>query len=577
MEKCWDPSSLIFLSFNARTRNWAAIPTGFLVSLLRDLFLSEAQRLVTFPAEEARYGVLPGAQPFDGTGVLDDGNPSVLCLLGAAWVQQDYVHRVLTWKRRFGTRFVMTIHDLISIYAPETCDQDTARVFEEFMRRALPHIDHILAVSENTAKDARRYLATLQIPEPGITVTKNGSSFAEFLTDVQGGGTTLRDLPRRFVLFVATIEGRKNHQLIFEIWRRMVEAGDDPPHLICVGRLGWKATSFISGLVETNYLDGRIHLLREISDTDLRTLYSRCLFTVCPTLYEGWGLPVGESLAMGKICVCSNRSSIPEVAGDCGVYIDIDSIERSLAVIRDLIRDKQAREALEAKIRSDYVPVTWRSVAARVVAACRASVDVEWPEPYPYAALHYSTEISFGLLDQDTDGTGDLVLARIVDARLGHFKHDPLDRQSFLLGEAIRSAGSWAQPERWGTWLCDSGGDMVCALAADASQFYFAFLRLRVCGELHEQPVRLLANGERLWEGLIGPQSKDIVLRVRKRGGATTAWRLRIGAELDLSADVRSRIMAIDSRIPTIGFERFIVVPENDLKARLDVLSNLLL
>ncbi len=158
------PSAMVFLSFNARSRNWVAIPTGFLISLLRDLFLPDAQRLVSFPAEEARYGVLPGAQPFDGTGVLDDGNPSVLCLLGAAWVHQDYVHRVLACKRRFGTKFVMTVHDLIPIYARETCDQDTARVFEEFMRRALRHVDHILAVSENTAKDVRRYLAALQVP-----------------------------------------------------------------------------------------------------------------------------------------------------------------------------------------------------------------------------------------------------------------------------------------------------------------------------------------------------------------------------------------------------------------------------
>src|SRR6202011_1529090 len=147
------PSSIVFLSFNARTKQWVAIPTGFLASLLRDLFLPESQRLVNFSADDARYGVLPGAKAFDGIGVLDDGSPSVLCLLGAAWVQQDYIHRVLAWKRRFGTRFVMTVHDLIPIYARETCDQDTARVFDAFMRRALPHVDHVLAVSENTAKD----------------------------------------------------------------------------------------------------------------------------------------------------------------------------------------------------------------------------------------------------------------------------------------------------------------------------------------------------------------------------------------------------------------------------------------
>jgi len=569
------PSAVTFLSFNAKSRNWIAIPTGFLMSLLRDFFLPDEQRLIQFPAEEARYGVLPGARAFDGTGVLDDGNPSVLCLLGAAWVHQDYVHRVIGLKRRFGTRFVMTVHDLIPMYARETCDQDTARVFEEFMRRALPHVDHILAVSENTAKDVRRFLATLQVPEPAITVTKNGSSFAEFLPQVANINRALLDLPERFVLFVATIEGRKNHQLIFDIWRQMIEQGEDPPHLICVGRLGWKATTFVSALVETNYLDGRVHLLREVSDTDLLALYKHCLFTVCPTFYEGWGLPVGESLAMGKICVSSDRASVPEVAGACGVYIDIGRPDQCLKVIRDLIHNDQDRKELEAKIRREYVPITWRSVSERVASACETSITVKWQEPYPYTAMPYSTEVSFGRLNQDVDGTGELLLTRIVDARVGHFKQEPLGQQSFLLGEAIRSGGSWAQPEQWGTWLCHAGGDIVMSLAPDASQFDFVWVRLRVCGVLHEQPIRLLANGVRLWEGRIGPHSHDLMLRVRKGAtAATSRWRLRLGIEVDLTPALRDQIGALDGRIPTVGLERLMIVPENDLKTRLDVLSN---
>ncbi len=138
------PASALFLSYSSATRNWVAIPPAFLISLLRDLFLPEPTEASEFSAEAARYGVLPGAQAFNGAGVLDDGNPSVLCLLGAAWVNQDYLHRVLALKRRFGTRFVMTIHDLIPIYARDTCDQDTTRVFEAFMRRVLRHADHIL-------------------------------------------------------------------------------------------------------------------------------------------------------------------------------------------------------------------------------------------------------------------------------------------------------------------------------------------------------------------------------------------------------------------------------------------------
>jgi glycosyltransferase involved in cell wall biosynthesis len=567
-------SQLVFLSFNAKTRNWVVIPTGFLATLLEDLFLSEPQRLVSFPAEEARYGMLPGARAFDGTGVLDDGHPSVLCLLGAAWVHQDYLHRVLALKRRFGTKFVMTVHDLIPIYARETCDQDTARVFEEFMRRALRHADHILSVSENTARDVRRYARSLTIPEPPITVTRNGSSFAEFLPKGMplAGETDLPALPERFVLFVATIEGRKNHQLMLDIWRRMIADGDDPPHLVCVGRLGWKSSAFISVLVETDYLGGRVHLLRDICDADLRLLYSRCLFTVCPTLYEGWGLPVGESLAMGKICVSSDRASVPEVAGEFGVYIDIGNFEQSLETIRGLIADPAARRKLEQKIGRFYTPITWHSVAEKVVAACRAAPETEWQEPYPYAAIPYSTEISFGRLDRDADGTGEALLARIAKMRHGHFLREPLGEQNFLWGEEARSAGSWAYPEDWGTWACHAGGELALGLATNQSQTYFVCLRLRASGPMIEHPIRISADGETVWHNSIGPRPRNIVLRVRRRAAGKDGWRLRLRAETDLSPELQSKIATEDSRIPTIGFERLVIVPEDDLKTRVDIL-----
>ena len=107
-----------------------------------------------------------------------------------------------------------------------------------------------------------------------------------------------------------------------------------------------------------------------------------------PSLYEGWGLPVGESLAAGKICVCSNRASLPEVAGAFGVYIDIDDPEQSLRVVRGLIADAPGRKRLEQNIRRNYQPIAWRTVAERVVAACKSAAEIEWREPYPYPAIH---------------------------------------------------------------------------------------------------------------------------------------------------------------------------------------------
>src|SRR5438067_9577160 len=126
-------------------------------------------------------------------------------------------------------------------------------------------------------------------PAPPITVTQNGSSFDEFLAKGGAGQIGLEELPGRYVLFVATVEGRKNHRLMLDVWRRMVETGDDPPYLVCVGRLGWKSEAFLAELVESDYLNGKVILLQDVSDADLGLLYSRCLFTVCPSLYEGWG------------------------------------------------------------------------------------------------------------------------------------------------------------------------------------------------------------------------------------------------------------------------------------------------
>jgi glycosyltransferase involved in cell wall biosynthesis len=571
--------ALTFLSFNARRRNWVSIPTAFLMMLLEDLFLPESHRVVSFPAEEARFGLLPGAREFNGVGVLDDGVPSVLCLLGAAWVHQDYLHRVLALKRQFGTKFVMTVHDLIPVYARETCDQDTARVFDEFMKRALRHSDHVLSVSEHTAADIRRYTASLQIPPPPVTVTRNGSSFAEFMPETQGSGELRSaDIPERFVLFVATIEGRKNHQLLLKIWQRMIAAGDEPPHLVCVGRLGWKSSTFIEELVESDYLDRRVQLLREISDTDLRLLYSRCLFTVYPTLYEGWGLPIGEALALGKICVCSSRASVPEVAGDLGVYIDIDDFEGTLDVVRDLIADQPKRKRLEGRIRRRYKPITWRSVAEKVVEVCLSTAREKWREPYPYTAIPYSSEISFGRLDRSTDSIGEALLSRILMARRGLFLSEPLKDQAFLWGEESRSAGSWAFPENWGTWACYSGGEIALALPANDSDFYYVILRLRTSEPVGEQPIQLAANRELVWAGSIGPDSRDIAVRVRRKpNGVDGGWRLNLRAQIELSSELRDRIAATDPRVPTIGFERLIVVPDDDLKTRLDIMYALLL
>ena len=104
------------------------------------------------------------------------------------------------------------------------------------------------------------------------------------------------------------------------------------------------------------------------------------------------------------------------------------------------------------------------------------------------------------------------------------------------------------------------------------------FVRLRASGPVVEQPIRISANGDLVWEGGLGPKPRDVVLRVRRRlAGAAGGWRLRLRSQIDLTPELSAEIAAQDSRVPTVGFERLIVVPENDLKTRLDIVYTLLL
>ena len=209
--------------------------------------------------------------------------------------------------------------------------------------------------------------------------------------------------------------------------------------------------------------------------------------------------------------------------------------------------------------------------------ACKAAAEIEWREPYPYAAIPYSSEVSFAWFGGDDQRTsGDELLTRIVDARRGYFLRHPLTEDSFLRGEEARAIGIWSEPENWGTWLCQGGGEIVLGLAPDDSELYHLFLRLRASGPLAESRIRLLANGEPVWEGAIGPQGRNIITHLRRRGAGTASWLLRLRVEVELSPETRAQIATLDRRVPTIGFERLVVVPENDLKTRVDILYTLL-
>jgi glycosyltransferase involved in cell wall biosynthesis len=171
---------------------------------------------------------------------------------------------------------------------------------------------------------------------------------------------------------VSTIERRKNHETLYRAYTRLVEAGEaNLPLLVFVGMPGWGVNDLMADLRLDPRTKDLIKLLHHVNDADLARLYQHALMTVFPSLYEGWGLPVAESLAAGKCCLASGVASIPEVGGDLVDYVDPWNVpawsERLLWYFNNpsLVADKEAR------IKESYQPMSWPKCAEDVFSHAR--------------------------------------------------------------------------------------------------------------------------------------------------------------------------------------------------------------
>ena len=166
-----------------------------------------------------------------------------------------------------------------------------------------------------------------------------------------------------YVLIVGTMEVRKNLWRVATVWDRLRrEKGRELPKLVITGRKGWLNDDFENWMKATGNLGGWIQFVEGASDDILAYLYRNCLFTITASFYEGWGLPIGESLAYGKTAVVSNTSSMPEVGEDMVEYCDPHSLDSIEAACLKLIDNPVHRQDMEARITSDRLR-SWEDVA----------------------------------------------------------------------------------------------------------------------------------------------------------------------------------------------------------------------
>ena len=299
-----------------------------------------------------------------------------LLVLGAPWNRERYsdLARYLRDTKRM--RFGVLVHDLVPIRHPEWCHRGVPRMFREWYTDVLPFCDVVFANSRHTAADVEAYAHEASLALNGrVRPLPIGSGFG---TGGQYDGVQPPDLPipGSYVLFVSTMEARKNHALLVRVWSMLLDevatgsrAADSVPDLVFAGRIGWLVADLLAQLDHTGWLAGRIRFVADPDDSELRALYAGCRFTVFPSWHEGWGLPVTESLALGKPCLASNAASLPEAGGPLCRYFDPGSVTSAHTAIAATLDDPVGLATWQAQIRRDWHPTPWTQTAQALIAA----------------------------------------------------------------------------------------------------------------------------------------------------------------------------------------------------------------
>jgi glycosyltransferase involved in cell wall biosynthesis len=295
--------------------------------------------------------------------------------IGAGWGIPGYIKSIADVKRCYGIKFSMLLHDLIPIKYESLVEPHHTVQFRSWLREAITVADIVFTNSKYTRTALIEFAAESGWRLPRVEVLPLGSGLAGRLAARDQATTSF---PARYVLFVSTIEARKNHWLLVRVWQRLLERhGADPvPNLIFAGKIGWLVDDLLADLEASEYLNGKIILLRGLTDAELQQAYRSCLFTVFPSFCEGWGLPIAESLAHGKFCVASNRTSIPEVAGNLIDYFDPSNEDDALAKIERPLTDPAYLAAREARLRGEYRPRTWADCAHALIGTVDQTVDL---------------------------------------------------------------------------------------------------------------------------------------------------------------------------------------------------------
>jgi len=274
---------------------------------------------------------------------------------------------------------VVTVHDMSLRLYPQCHPIRRLLLNRPLMHVAITKASAIVTVSHSARRDLLRFH---RVPPDRVSVVHEAASpvFRPITDRARLDAIKARyGLPARFILYVGTIEPRKNLARLMTAFAEARKAGI-PHRLVCVGPYGWSSRD-LSGHIDRLGIGHAVHFTGYVPFEDLPAIYNLADFFVFPSLYEGFGLPVVEAMASGLPVLTSNSSSLGEIAGDAAETIDPTDTDAITDAMRRLATNAELRRARSAHGLERSKSFSWTQTARDMLGVYQRLAGVTMPAP----------------------------------------------------------------------------------------------------------------------------------------------------------------------------------------------------
>ena len=336
---------------------------------LQVLLLAIRRHTYPFAARDGRRLSLVPPDLALGDDILPGPHDIIICA-GADWAHKD-VAVLAELRVRSRVSIAVLCFDLIPVLYPGFFQPQDREPFRRHWERLLPITDLLMVTADQIAADVAAFCAGAGIAPPArIAVVPLGYDAAPPSAPAPALPEGVQ--PGRFIVFVSTIEPRKGHAMLLRVWTRLLADGVPQRSgfsLVLVGRAGWMVDAVMLQLADPAQFSGTVRHLADADDAMVTALYRHAAFSVYPSIYEGFGLPIIEALANGCAVIGSTGGAIPQTIGDFGPCLDPADEDAWFTILREWIERPEARRPFQDRIAQGFAHPSWTEAAAHIFAA----------------------------------------------------------------------------------------------------------------------------------------------------------------------------------------------------------------